>query len=385
MRGPVPTVRTGFGEEATRAHAWPVAPSCMDAAGRTISSLLGDTRRDARMTAAAYGFVTPQRVTRMRGPYTGRLGRAESLASPTREVLGGSADERVVDLCVSGTGRISMIERISSGRAGSLTRRARVAALLAGLVLVATAPGMALAAAPANDLPGGAIALTAIPATIDQNTTEATVTAADDVGCGAGGTDQATVWYTLTLASATSVLVDATGSDYSVGVNVFEGSADSNNIVTCVEGAAAFDAAAGTTYYLMFADIDGDATNGGALHVAIDVAPPPLEVSLTVNSTGKVNQKTGEATISGTITCSRTADFSEIDVSLRQAIGRFTIHGFGADGPECGPTPTNWFVSIAGDNGKFGAGKATADVSAFACDASSCGDASVLASVRLRK
>jgi hypothetical protein len=278
-----------------------------------------------------------------------------------------------------------MIERITSRRAGSLTRRARVAALLAGLVLVAAAPGMALAAAPANDLPGGAIGLTAIPATIDQNTTEATVTAADNVGCGADGTDQATVWYTLTLTSATSVLVDATGSDYSVGVNVFAGSAASNNLVICSEGAATFDAEAGTTYYVMFADIDGDATNGGALHAVIDVAPPPIEVSLTVDSTGKVNQKTGEATIGGTITCSRTADFSEVDVTLRQAIGRFTIHGFGVEAPECGPTPTNWFASIAGDNGKFGAGKATADVFAFACDVGSCGEASVLASVRLRK
>jgi hypothetical protein len=277
-----------------------------------------------------------------------------------------------------------MINGFVSPRAGFLTRRARNVALVAGIVLVVTAPGMALAAPPSNDLPAGAIALTAIPVSIDENTTEATVTT-DDIGCGAGGTDQATVWFTLTLASDTSVLVDASGSDYSVGVNVFAGSADANNLVTCVEGAAAFDAAAGTTYYLMFADIDGDATNGGALHVVIDVAPPPLEMSLTVNATGKVNQKTGEATISGTITCSRTADFGEVDVALRQSIGRFTIHGFGADSPTCGPTPTDWFVSIVGDNGKFGSGKATADVSAFACDATSCADASVLASVRLRK
>jgi hypothetical protein len=263
-------------------------------------------------------------------------------------------------------------------------RRAAFAALFAGIVLVGTAPGMALAAAPVNDLPAGATALTAIPATITENTTEATVTT-DDVGCGSGGEDQATVWFTLTLASATSVLVDATGSGYSVGVNVFEGSADANNIVTCAEGAATFDATAGTTYYLMFADIDGDATNGGALDVQIDVAPPPIEVSLTVNANGKVNPKTGEATISGTITCSRTADFGEVDVNLRQPIGRFTVHGFGFAGPACEPTPTDWFASVAGDNGKFGAGKATAEVSAFACDATSCGDTSVTASVRLRK
>jgi len=265
-----------------------------------------------------------------------------------------------------------------------LTGRARIAALTAGIVLVVAVPGVAFAAPPPNDLPAGAIALTAIPVTIQENTTEATVTT-DDIGCGSGGVDQATVWFTLTLASATSVLVDATGSDYPVGVNVFEGSADANNLVTCVEGAASFDAAAGTTYYLMFADIDGDATNGGQLHVSIDVAPPPLEVSLTVNSAGKVNPKTGEATISGTITCTRTADFSEVSVSLRQPIGRFAIRGFGFDSPACDTTPTDWFASVVGENGKFGPGKATADVSVFACDPTSCGEDSVVASVRLRK
>jgi hypothetical protein len=277
-----------------------------------------------------------------------------------------------------------MIRAFLSPRAGTLTRRARIAALLAGIVLVGTAPGLALAAPPANDLPAGAIALTALPSTIDQDTTDATVTT-DDIGCGAGGVDQATVWYTLTLADATTVLVDATGSDYTVGVNVFEGSADANNFVTCVEGGASFDAAAGTTYYLMFADIDGDATNGGQLNVSIDEAPPPIEVSLTVNPTGKVNPKTGEATISGTITCSSTAEFSELSVSLRQSVGRFTIRGFGFDAPTCGPTATDWFVSVVGENGKFGPGRASADVSAFACDAASCGEASVVANVRLRK
>jgi hypothetical protein len=277
-----------------------------------------------------------------------------------------------------------MIRRLVSGPRIVPKSRAAFAALFVGIVLVGTAPGMALAAAPANDLPAGATAVTAIPATISEDTTEATVTT-DDIGCGAGGEDQASVWFTLTLASATSVLVDATGSGYSVGVNVFEGSADANNLVTCVGGAAEFDAAAATTYYLMFADIDGDATNGGALDVLIDVAPPPIEVSLTVNANGKVNPKTGEATISGTITCSRTADFGEVDVTLRQPIGRFTVHGFGFAGPACEPTPTDWVASVVGDNGKFGAGKATAEVAAFACDASSCGDASVTASVRLRR
>lgn len=278
-----------------------------------------------------------------------------------------------------------MIKRsILPSRPGIPTRRARLAALFVGLVLVGTVPGLALAAAPANDLPAGAIAYTALPITIAQDTTEATVST-DDVGCGAGGLDQATVWYTLTLGAATTVLVDARSSDYEVGVNVFEGSADANNIVTCVGGAAEFDAGAGTTYYVMFADTDGDATNGGQLNVSIDVAPPPIEVSLTVDATGKVNPKTGEATISGTLTCDHPAESSDVEVNLRQPLGQFTIHGFGFDSPGCGPTPTAWFAAIVGDNGKFAPGKATADVSAFACDELTCDDASVTASVRLRK
>ena len=277
-----------------------------------------------------------------------------------------------------------MIHRFRRARPGRQSRRAPFAALAGGLLLVAALPGLALAAPPANDLPAGAIAYTALPATIDQDTSEATVST-DNVGCGSDGTDQATVWYTLTLADATAVLVDASGSDYPVGVNVFEGTADADHLVACVEGAASFDAAAGTTYYLMFADIDGDATNGGQLHVTIDVAPPPIELSLAVNSIGKANTKTGEATISGTVTCSRAADFGDVEVSLRETLGRFTIHGSGFDSPSCGPTPTTWFATILGDNGTFGPGKATADVSAFACDAVSCADASATASVRLRK
>jgi hypothetical protein len=278
-----------------------------------------------------------------------------------------------------------MNKRSVPARASGVTRRrVRILGLLAGMVLVGALPAVAVAAAPLNDLPGGAIAYAAIPVTIDQDTSDATVTT-DDIGCGSGGEDQATVWYTLTLGDTTEVLADATGSGYDVGVNVFADSADAGNLVTCVGGAAAFTANAGTTYYLMFADIDGNATNGGQLHVTIDVAPPPLEVSLTVDASGKVNPKTGEATIRGTLTCSRTADFGEVDLTLRESVGRFTIHGSGFASSSCDTTPTAWFVSVVGDNGKFGLGRATADVSAFACDATSCGDASALVSVRLRK
>lgn len=261
--------------------------------------------------------------------------------------------------------------------------RWRAVAGLTALITIAAQPGLALAAAPPNDLPDGAIAIATIPADIAQDTTEATVST-DNVGCGSDGTDQATVWYSVTLSEATTLLIDASASGYVVGINAFVGSATADDLVGCAEQGLVVDLEAGTTYYLMFADIDGGA-NGGQLDVTIEVAPPPIQVDLTVDPIGKVNSKTGEATLGGTITCSATTSDAFVDMELRQALGRFTIRGFGGTGIECGPAPTAWLATIVADNGRFGPGQATANVSAFACDAFSCDDAFVSTTVRLRR
>jgi hypothetical protein len=261
--------------------------------------------------------------------------------------------------------------------------RWRVVAGLALIIVMAAQPGVALAAAPANDVPDGAIAITAIPAHGTQDTTEATIST-DNIGCGSDGTDQASVWYTLTLPEATTVLIDASSSDYRIGINAFAGTATAGALLECTEQALRMEVAAGTTYYLMFADIDGGA-NGGQLDVTIDVAPPPIDLTLAVDPVGKVNSKTGEATITGTVRCSAATSDASVDAELRDPVGRFTIHGFGGSGIECGTDPTPWSITIVGDNGRFGPGRATANVSAFACDAFSCADASVSTSVRLRK
>jgi hypothetical protein len=259
----------------------------------------------------------------------------------------------------------------------------RGVALLAAGVLLASLPGLALAAAPANDLPAGAIVIGSLPASINQDTTEATVST-DDVGCGSGGLDQATVWYKFTPAADVNLAIDATASSYDVGVNLFEGVADAAHLINCFGGPGATQLTGGTTYYIMFADADGDTTNGGTLMADLSVAPPPIEVTLTVDSTGKVD-KAGVVTLTGTISCTRDADFSDIQVSLRQPIGRFTIHGSGFNETTCGPSGSTWWIQVSGDNGKFGSGKATADVFAEACDQFSCSDTSVSKSVRLRK
>jgi hypothetical protein len=204
-------------------------------------------------------------------------------------------------------------------------RRSRQAGVLLGtLALAFTVVSPVAAAAPGNDLPSGATAFTTLPYTIDQDTTEASV-GTDDVGCGAGGLDIATVWYAFTPVEDVRVEIDARASEYLVGVNLFAGSADEASRFDCNNDALAFDAAAGTTYFLLFADVD-DGVNGGALRAEIRVAPPSLNIALTVDPTAKVHPKTGQALITGNIACDRLAEFAEVTITLRLETGRFTTH-----------------------------------------------------------
>jgi hypothetical protein len=270
-----------------------------------------------------------------------------------------------------------------SGPPGRLLQR-RGGAFLAALVLAATVGAPAVAAGPGNDLPVAATAIGSLPYTIDQDTTEATV-GGDDVGCGAGGLDVATVWYTFTPEEDLRVEIDAGASDYLVGVNLFAGSADEASRFDCNNDALAFDAEAGTTYYLLFADVNDDGVNGGSLRADVRIAPPSLNVTLTVDATARVHPKTGQALITGTVACDRQAEFAEVSVMLRLETGRFYTIGAGAASAVCGPGPSAWAAIVSGENGRFVGGRATVQLTGFACDMLSCNEATQAGSVRLRR
>jgi hypothetical protein len=264
----------------------------------------------------------------------------------------------------------------------------RLSAIVVALALVLVLPAGAAAAPPLNDLPGGATALTGtIPAPIAQDTTQATVSAADDVGCGQGGFDEATVWYTITPAQDIRLLVDTSGSDYRVGINLFgPGAPTPDTIELCTEVQQVANLTAGTTYWLMFADIDENGINGGQLAATFGEAPPPIDVTLTVDRVGKVVQRQGIVTLTGTITCSDVPDDAFIELVLRQRIGKYSVRGFsGFDGAQCGPEPFEWTAEFTGENGRFGGGKAEVDVFAAACDPLQCGEFQQTFSVRLRR
>jgi len=265
--------------------------------------------------------------------------------------------------------------------------RKRLAALVGLLFIVGlAAAGPVLAAAPSNDTYAGRQVISVgFSDTVD--TTQAT-TDSDDVdinaGCGAPATD-ASVWYSLTPSADMGIVVDVSASNYSAGVIVATGSPGSFSVENCAPGAVAFSASSGVTYtILVFDDQQDGSGNGGTLAINVAEAPPPPEVALTVDPRGTFNSKTGSATIRGTVTCTGAADFSFIDVMVRQKVGRLFIDGEGfIEGFACDGTTQGWSAEVFPFNGIFKGGSTVTVTFATACGVFECGEGFDQSVVRL--
>jgi len=240
-----------------------------------------------------------------------------------------------------------------------LALRAGVAAS-ATLLALSTLAAPVFAAAPPNDLFTGATAVsTGFSETID--TTEATTDADDaqlNTDCGAPATD-ASVWYALTVPADVGVIIDVSGSDYSAGIAVGTGTEGNLTLENCGPQTIGINAVAGTTYYVLAFDDQGDGGgNGGMLSISFTEAPPPPVIDFTVNKTGFVNSHTGIATVSGTFTCTN-GDFADIFIEAHQPVGRVTINGFGEFflTDTCDGESHPWSADIFPENGRFGGGK----------------------------
>src|SRR6266511_1966376 len=240
-------------------------------------------------------------------------------------------------------------------------RRTPTTMALAGTVLVAVilAASPALAAPPSNDTFSGAKVIT-VPFSETLDTTEATTDSDDgeaNADCGAPATE-ASVWYSLTASSDGAVLVDVSDSNYSAGVIVVTGSPGSFSLQTCGPGSVVFGTSAGTTYSILaFDDVPGGG-NGGQLAISVSEAPPPPQVSVTINPLGRFDPYTGNATVSG---------FFFVDGGL-----------------PCNVEASPWQATVFPDNGKFAGGRATVSVFIFACNQFICGEDSKEAMIRLR-
>jgi hypothetical protein len=226
---------------------------------------------------------------------------------------------------------------------------------------------VAQAAAPSNDDFANATVVAALPFTDTVDTTEAT-TASNDPSCSGNGES---VWYSLTPAVDGWIQVDTFGSDYDTVLGIYTGSAGALTEIACNDQAAGTDqsrvrinAVSGTTYHVMAATWEGT-SGGGTLVLNAAVSSPPFSLDdVTINPLGRVRPKTGDAVISGSITCSNGPGFVELDVFVSQRIGRALVEGDGFDFFECSGTQS-WSIEVAPFNGLFVAGRAHAYADAF--------------------
>jgi hypothetical protein len=171
-----------------------------------------------------------------------------------------------------------------------------------------------------------------------------------------------------TNASGTNVSYSVTASD----------DRDPNPTVTCTPSSGSFFPVGTTTVGCQATDASGNVATGSFL---VNVYAP-LQLAVTVNSQGMVSARTGVATISGTVTCSRAISV-DLGGTLKQLFARrVTVSGTFSTHVDCTAPSTGWSASVTGDNGRFGAGSADVTVNAFGCELS-CHSASVASKVRL--
>lgn len=250
--------------------------------------------------------------------------------------------------------------------------RGKITILLLALALTMSSLGApqifknAYAAPPTNDDFDAATVIGTLPFSDALNTAEAT-TAADDPDCVGNGP---TVWYAFTPSEDMEVAANTFGSDYDTTLSVYTGSRgalaqiDCNDDFQSLQSRVTFNAAAGETYFFMVGAFASGP--GGNLVFSVDIAPPSATIDLAIDPIGTVNPRTGVATISGTIICSRELSV-ELSVDMKQKIGRSTGTGSSSESFTC-DGETRWSATISSENILFVGGRAHVSAFAFAFD-----------------
>jgi len=245
------------------------------------------------------------------------------------------------------------------------------------------------AAVPSNDTIAGATAITTLPFS-DTIDTTAAHTDADElaaaqpcIALGAPAVEKA-VWYRYTASANITLLVDTTASSYGTGIAAYHGTPSPSTFGGCAPGRLTTSVAGGETAFLMiFGDMPG--SPGGTLRITVQEAPPVPQVSLSVDTTGTFDPRSGSASVNGTFTCTGVADFSGIQGQLTQTVGRFSVSGFFFTSAPCDGVAHTLTAQVTPQNGKFAGGPATVQAFGFACNASGCGQAEVTRQVRLSR
>jgi hypothetical protein len=226
-----------------------------------------------------------------------------------------------------------------------------------------------LAAAPSNDDFANATVIGALPFTDSIDTQEATAAEGDPAHC----PNSRSVWYRFTPTRDMWIDANTFGSNYDttlgvyidspIGLIFFDCNDDADDEGSLVESQVVFAASAGTTYYFLVGAYGGDDGSDLVFSVGETAPPVPLDISLTLSNVGSFNSRTGEATVSGTVSCN-VDSYIIVYGDLRQSVGRVsTIIGDVFELVNCIPEePIPWRVTVVPDSGKFAGGSAKLNV-----------------------
>jgi hypothetical protein len=246
--------------------------------------------------------------------------------------------------------------------------------LLIAFLAIAFSATPAVAASVPNDDIGQATQITGLPFS-DTVDLAAATEAAGDLDC-SGLADTHTVWYTITPQSdmRLGLRTQPTQAGVEVSTSVASGTPGALTFIQCsFSSTQAFDAKAGTTYYIQLATA-GDAA-GGPVSFSVEQVQP-LSVSLTLRRTGQISDS-GVVTVGGTLRCSRTlAPGSEVVVQGTLVQGDaegWLVPVHFTNG--CSTSPMRWettvqLLSSAG----FTRGPAQLAATGFACDEFICAE-----------
>jgi hypothetical protein len=234
-------------------------------------------------------------------------------------------------------------------------------------ILIAFVPS-ASAASPPNDTPATATLMTTLPFDDSVSIADANTEPLDDEIhqlCGADALEHS-VWYRYNATSEGIVRMDVSTTDgFEPGAAVSRGfPVNGDSIVMCGEIDTYIETEPGGTYY--FAAYSRSVGATGTLNIHAQFRPKT--VFLTLDSVAR-DPATGSVTLTGTITCSSSAEFGFVQARMAAHTGRES--GASDQGFSCTGSPEPWTAEVAPRHGQF-LGRITVEVFAFICDDFAC-------------
>jgi hypothetical protein len=184
------------------------------------------------------------------------------------------------------------------------------------------------------------------------------------------------VWYRYTPRRDREVVFDAVESDHDAYITVFTQTSDGLELYyDGCDSVASVSLKAGVTYAVMASTCCGEDASGGDLAFRARAA---LTSTVDVDAEGTVSQASGEATLTGTVTCNRRATSIQVAAYLRQRISDTALAYGEANvfGGACTPRAPLRFSVVVEPFGvvPFKAGNAGVRLLSSVCDGVSCGD-----------